>query len=109
MTEGIAIEVARHTMHEWGVGENYLMRYRHYTLGPLYFVDIDAQNEVFILLTPDDFTQVSSQIGMFQLVQVGIQEQQYVHTGKIRVDNLADLNPIQVKFLQVIPINPKIK
>ena len=46
MTEGTAIEFARLTMKELGVGENYTLRYRQIQIPPFRKVELKATNEI---------------------------------------------------------------
>lgn len=105
MTEGLAIEVACAKMREQNVGKNYLVRYRHFQLQPGKQITLKVQSDLLILLTPDIETRVLSKSGIFDLKDSGVLEMQYLHTGTVTVENLSVKNPIQVKFLQVIPLN----
>ncbi len=103
MTEGLAIEIACAKMQELGVGKNYLLRYRHFQLQGSASMSLKANNDLFILLTPDVDTRVFSRTGIFDLKDPAISEMQYIHSGNITVENLNIKFAIQVKFLQVIP------
>jgi len=104
MTEGLAIEVACSKMRELGVGKEYLVRYRHFQiLGGKQLIHNHAR-DLLILLTPDPLTRVFSADGYYDLTDSAINEMQYVFSGKVTIENLNPKSPIQVKFLQVIPI-----
>jgi hypothetical protein len=106
MTEGLAIEIAKQIMKEQGVGESYLLRFRHFQIQPSKQVKIKSPYKS-ILLTPDIDTRMSSRTGLFDQRDAGNAEMQYVHSGLITIDNLNVKLPIQVKILQVIPILKK--
>lgn len=103
MTEGLAIEIACAKMQELGIGKNYLLRYRHFQLQGAAVMTLKADNDLFILLTPETDTRVYSRTGIFDLKDLAVSEMQYVHSGNIRIENLNIKLPVQVKFLQVIP------
>jgi hypothetical protein len=104
MTEGLAIEIACSKMRELGVGKNYLVRYRHFQLLAGETVERKHWGELMILLTPEKSTRVISTLGTFDLADRAINEQQYVFTGKILIQNTSSTTPLNVKFLQVIPL-----
>lgn len=105
MTEGLAIEIVEHKMRELGVGENYLLRYRHFQLEPGGKRVLKTLNHLFILLTPDVDSQVSSRNGVFDLKDTTAPEMQYLHNGEITLVNQNPKFFISIKFLQVIPTN----
>jgi hypothetical protein len=103
MTEGLAIEIAQSKMLELGVGSNYILRYRHFQILATKTIKIKAGDDLFILLLPSSDTRVISRNGIHDLKDTAINEMQYLHTGPIEVKNLHIKDPIQVKFLQIIP------
>lgn len=105
MTEGLAIEIAEHKMRELGVGKEYLLRYRHFQVEANKKRILQTQNHLFILLTPDVDSLVSSRNGVFDLKDTAAQEMQYIHSGEITLINQNIKLAISFKFLQVIPIN----
>ncbi len=103
MTEGIAIEIAKQKMLELAVGENYILRYRHFNLLAGVEITIKADNDLMLLLCPDDNVSVNSKTGWYNVQDHSLNEMQYIHTGKITVKNQSENSALQVKFLQVIP------
>ena len=103
MTEGLAIELAKQKMKELGIGESYLLRYRHFQIQPSKQIKLKSPY-LSLLLTPDSDTRMSSRTGLFDLRDSANAEMQYVHSGTITIDNLNIKLAIQVKILQVIPI-----
>ncbi len=103
MTEGLAIELAKQKMLEMGVGENYLIRFRHFQLAPLSQIKIQGFNELLILVRPDDNVKVYSKAGIYNEQDNGINEMQYVHRGLTVIFNQRKDKFLQVKILQVIP------
>lgn len=104
MTEGLAIEIACAKMRELGVDDNYLLRYRHFQILAGKTKYRPQLGDLWILLNPDPLVRVSSPNGFYDLTDPAIDEMQYVFSGKITIQNLNTKFPIQVKFLQVIPI-----
>jgi hypothetical protein len=103
MTEGLAIELAKRKMEELGNGENYLVRLRHFQIAPVSKVELKADNELFILIAPDEQVKVFSKAGVYNILDNKINEMQYLHRGNICIINQSTKTFIQVKFLQVIP------
>lgn len=103
MTEGLAIEIAKQKMLEWGVGENHLLRFKH--------VKIDAQkqkqftcfNELLILIEPNEDLYAYSNRGVYDENDEGLNELQYIHSGIVKLKNQKRNKAIHIKLLQVIP------
>lgn len=108
MTEGTAIEFARLTMKELGVGDCYTLRYRQIQLPPFRKVELKATNEVIILIKPSYFLKAYSKTGILNLRDRLINEHQYIHRGKTVLINENGKRHIQVKILQVIPVFYKV-
>lgn len=103
MTEGLAIELAKRKMEELSVGENYLLRFRHFQIAPVSKLELKASNELFILIDPDSMIKVFSKAGVYNVQDNKINEMQYIHRGNITVINQGKKEFMQVMFLQVIP------
>ena len=102
MNEGTAIEIAERKMSEMGVGDNYILRYRHLRLDPLEKQKIKAENHLYILIRPSKSIKVASKAGIYDMIDSGINELQYTHRGLILIENLVKAR-VDVKFIQVIP------
>lgn len=103
MTEGLAIEIAKQKMLEFGIYENYLLRYRHFKVRTSEEITIKADNDLMLLITPDENIRVMSKSGIYNIQDNNLNEMQYVHSGTLKVKNQSSTLTIQVKFLQVIP------
>ena len=103
MTEGMAIEIARFKMQEKGIGTAYVLRYRHLLLTSQEKRVFKDRNDVFIIIEPDKYLRVSSQAGILDFLNQGINELQYVHTGIVTLENRDTKRGIYAKILQVIP------
>lgn len=108
MTEGLAIEIAERKMKELGVGDNFLIRLRHFQIPPASKIELDAENELLILVKPDEYVKMYSKAGIFNLRDNRINEMQYIHRGKTWIINQETKRYLQVKIIQVIP-NIKLK
>lgn len=103
MTVEFALEYIRRNMC---LGD-YTLSYRHLILQPAEERDLQAQNEVILLIEPTKDVKVESDNGLYDLTETLTNELQYEHTGDIRITNHSIfLN--HVRFIQVIPKNPKI-
>jgi len=108
MNEGTAIEIAEQKMKEMGIGKDYIIRYRHLMLDAGQKLGIKGENHLYILIQPDMGILVASKAGIYNMNDVGINEQQHIHRGLIKIENLLK-SRIDVKFIQVVPIPNKNK
>ena len=104
MTTDFAIEYIPRRMQELVVGDNYLLKFRHFVMQPSDTLIIDAYNQYFLLVDVECDVTVSSEFGMYNLLDTGINEQQYEHQGKISIVNNSKTLK-HIKFIQVIPRN----
>lgn len=102
MTTDFALEYIARMMQEFGVNNNYLLKFRHFVIQPNDTILIDGYNEYFLLVNADSYLKVSSEFGVYDLFDNGINEQQYEHQGVITVTNNSEI-PKHIKFIQVIP------
>lgn len=103
MTEGLAVEIARLKMRELAIGDNYLLRFRHFVLAPSAKQKVKGEGHLFLLLTPESSDlKVTSKTGAYNLSGT-FTELQYVHSGTVELENGSVANAIHVKLLQVIP------
>lgn len=102
MTEGAAIEIIKCQMLELGVGENYILRYRHLKLAPSEKRILKGENNLYVIIDFPTRLKVESKAGIFDMADKQINEQQHIHRGVITVLNqIADYT--DAKFIQVIP------
>ena len=102
MTTNFAIEYIPRRMQELGVNNNYLLKFRHFVIQPNDKLIVDAYNQYFLLVQAGNDLIVSSEFGVFDLFDTGINEQQYEHQGKITITNNSKISK-HIKFIQVIP------
>lgn len=102
MTTSFALEYIPRRMQELGVNNNYLLKFRHLVIQPNDTVIVDAYNEYFLLVQAGNDLKVSSEFGVYDLFDTGINEQQYEHQGKITITNISKISK-HIKFIQVIP------
>jgi hypothetical protein len=92
-------------MKELGHGENYLTRYRHVRVEDKTTVQLKANNQLLLFITPEDLNVViKSPRGQFNLTDYSINEQQHEHSGIVEIANNTGQN-IYALFIQVIPQN----
>jgi len=103
MTEGMALELAKQTMKELGVGENYLIRFRHFQIPPSSKIELKSQNELLIIIKPFKYLKVYSKAGIYNELDNRINEMQYIHRGVTTLINQMKEGYLQAKLLQVIP------
>ncbi|MBL4898592.1 MAG: hypothetical protein JKX76_02970 [Colwellia sp.] len=102
MTTGFALEYIKRRMLELGFGDRFLLKYRHLQLQAREVRTIDANNQFYLLIEPDDTIAVSSKFGQYNISDRGINEMQYEHRGTIKVSNISE-GYAYAKFIQVIP------
>ena len=83
MTEGTAVEFAKLTMKELGVGDNYTLRYRQIQIPPFRKVELKATNEIIILIKPSYFLKAYSKAGILNRTDRLINEHQYQSNFRI--------------------------
>lgn len=102
MTEGMAIEVAKHQMRDMNVGCKYLLRFRHLILKPGETRILESASELILLISPVSNIRVQSSAGFYELTNTP-NELQYVHSGRVQIVNLEAKLFTHVKILHVIP------
>lgn len=106
MEEGTAIAVAKGKMKEIGIGDEYILRYRHFRLDAEETRTVKADNQYFILINSESQVKVKSKRGLYDMEDDGINELSHLHSGKIEITNQTNLRT-DAKFLQVIPLESK--
>jgi hypothetical protein len=104
MTSELALDYIARRMQEMGYAKDYLIRFRHILLKLGEAREITAYNQIFLLIEPVHDIRIESDVGLFDLTEDHANEMQYEHRGRILVTNLS-FSPINVRFLQAIPIN----
>lgn len=102
MTIELAIQYIPKRMEELGYGNQYTMRFRHFVLQPKERIKIHADNQLFILIEPNDAVAVKSDFGLYDLSSVVVNELQYEHQGNIRIRNYVGVTQ-HIRFIQIIP------
>jgi hypothetical protein len=102
MTVALAIEYIPRRMKALGYNNDYNIRFRHFVLQPKERKKIHADNQLFILIEPNDTVSVKSDFGIYDLAAINVNELQYEHQGNIRIRNYAGVTQ-HIRFIQVIP------
>jgi hypothetical protein len=84
--------------------DQYILMYRHLVLAPSEVRTIDAFNQFYYLIQPHESIAISSDWGIYDLLDDKLTEQIYEHQGTITLTNHS-AQVIQVKFIQVIAKN----
>jgi hypothetical protein len=106
MTAELATDYIARRMEELGYGSNYYLRFRHLVLRAKEKRKIEAPNQLFLLINPDDDISVKSDFGIYDVTEENINECQYEHHGSIQVRNYA-ATTTHARFIQAIPHNRK--
>lgn len=107
MNINFALEYIPRRMEELGHGDNYALRLRHLVLKPNERLEIDAYNQLYVLIEEAEDVHIESLTGIFDLSIKNANEMQYEHQGSISIRNLSEINR-HVRFIQVIPKHNKI-
>jgi hypothetical protein len=102
MTIELAIEYIPKRMEELGYGNNYNIRFRHFVLQAKETQNIDADNQLFILIEANDAMSVKSDFGIYDLAALNVNELQYEHQGNMDITNYGNTT-LHVRFIQIIP------
>lgn len=102
MTVEFALDYIPRRMKELGYENSYITRWRHFQLEKDQVLKFDDTNEYYMLINPHVQLQVRSKTGVFDFADIGINEFQYEHKGKVTVRNNSE-ETITALFIQVIP------
>ena len=106
MTIALALEYIPRRMKELGFNNDYIIRFRHFTLQPNEKVNIDADNQYFILLDGTSLASISSDMAIYNLSDTAVTEHGYEHQGAIKLYNYSE-HLCHLKFIQLVPINKR--
>ena len=102
MTTALALEYIPRRMRELGYGSDYYLRFRHLVLKGGEDTELDAYNQIYILIEEVQDCSIVSDFGIYDTSFTITNEQQYEHQGTIRIKNQrTGIN--HVRFIQVIP------
>ncbi len=102
MTTSLALEYIPRRMRELGYAQNYYLRFRHLVMQPAEQLELDAYNQIFILVEEPSDVKVQSDFGLYDTTDNQTNEQIYEHQGLIAIENFSkQVN--HVRFIQVIP------
>jgi hypothetical protein len=102
MKTEFALDFIPRRMRELGYGTNYITRWRHIQLDAKSLLKIDADNEYYFLIEPSADFSVRSKFGIYDVRDRAINEMQYEHRGKIKIQNFSRYSKL-ILFIQVIP------
>lgn len=106
MNIAYALDYIPRRMRELGFDDRYVTRYRHVlSIDKKSFV-IKAHNQVLLFITPPFGIKIESEKGVFDLSDAKVNEQQYEHTGEVKVSNNS-MSDTYLLFIQVIPQHKK--
>lgn len=106
MTTALALEYIPRRMRELGFGSDYYIRFRHLVLKSNEETELDAFNQIYILIEEAQDCSIRSDFGIYDTSFTLTNEQQYEHQGTIRIKNQrSGIN--HVRFIQVIPKHVK--
>ena len=100
MTETAAIEYAHLRMKDLGITEYYI-KPKHLVIAANTTRDLDADNQLFVLVDENADVTIYSDFGFYDLSDPNANELNYEHQGSISIRNNAQ-NPTHIKFIQAI-------
>lgn len=103
MVKELISEYIRSRMEKLNYGTEYYIEFRHLVLQPSEHRDIEAYNDLYVLVEPVENVNIKSDFGLFDLSFDRTDELQYVHQGFISIHNYSS-NIAHVQFVQVTPI-----
>ncbi len=93
-------EYIRRRMAELGHTDHYHIRFRHFVLAATEVRTIPHGMQLFILVEPTENLRIKSEMAVYDLQDITVNEIQYEHQGAIELTNYS-LNPLHVKMIQV--------
>ncbi len=103
MVKELISEFIRSRMEKLNYGTEYYIDFHHFVLQPGQHKDVEAYNDLYVLVEPVENVNIKSEFGMFDLSFDRIDELQYVHQGFISIQNYSK-TVSHVQFVQVTPI-----
>lgn len=102
MTTEFAMTHIPDRMQELGIRKgDYFTRFHHFLLKPKEVREIEAYNEYYFLIDPPKEVIITSDMGVYDLLDMGANEMRYEHQGSISIENPTS-EILHVKFIQVI-------
>jgi hypothetical protein len=102
MTPDIALFIIPRDMRAKGYAEDdYIADFRHYVVKGGTTLTIKGDNEYFYLVRHAIGVTITSDFGVFDLNDTGINELQHKHQGTITIKNYTK-RTVRIKFIQVI-------
>lgn len=102
MTPDIALFIIPRDMRALGyMRDMYITNFRHYVIKGGATLNIKADNEFFYLVRHALGVNITSDFGVFDFNDTGINELQHKHQGNITIKNYTK-KPVRLKFIQVI-------
>lgn len=103
MTSEFAMEYVSRRMRELKYGDDYSLRFVHFTLNPSEIRAVEATHQLYILIDEPTKVAVDSDTGIYTPAPQYINQMQHEHQGAITLTNLDSGNVQSVRFIQVIP------
>ena len=95
-------------MEELGYGKHYHIRPRHLVLQPGEKLELEAFNQLYIIVEEPENVSVTSEFGIYDLSSDKVNELTYEHQGSIQINNYSkSIN--HLRLIQVIPKNKNCK
>jgi hypothetical protein len=102
MTTALALEYIPRRMKELGYDSRYYIRFRHLVLQPNEQLEIEAFNQLYILVDEPSDCSINSDFGIYDASFDLTNEQLYEHQGIIQlINHSSSIN--HLRFIQVIP------
>ena len=86
MTETLAFELAARRMRDRGIGTEYYTCFEHFVLQPNTTMEIEAYNQLFILLDDVSDVSITSDFGFYDLSDSTANELNHEHQGSIFIN-----------------------
>lgn len=104
MNIALALEYIPRRMRELGHGNNYTIKYRHIVLTASETLSIEAGNDIYLLVEENSGITISSELGVYDLSDQGLNELIHEHQGSITITNNSK-DQARVKLIQIVPQN----
>ncbi len=101
MTPELAHDYIRRRVGELGHGNEYYLRFRHFALSPFEVRIIDNGPHFFVLAEPTENIRIQSDMGIFDVAEMGANELQYEHQGAMQLTNYSPVLR-HIQMIQVI-------
>lgn len=102
MHPSIVMEYIKTRIRELGLGEEYVIRFKHIPVPPTGNLTLRTAKDFFVIIDMPEDLRIESERGVYDLSDQNLSEIEYEHRGTIQITNLYNFFN-HLKMIHVIP------